>query len=91
MYLSLSLYCFMTLRKSNIAMEHGYINHPTQGIQMGHGFHAEYEATRPRGTGCSGNFLHSQAICRGFIRIYLPKDGDCPQLCSITSGYHSNA
>ena len=48
MYLSLSLYCFMTLRKSNIAMEHGYINHPTQGIQMGHGFHAEYEAQDAR-------------------------------------------
>ena len=38
----------MTLRKSNIAMEHGYINHPTQGIQMGHGFHAEYEAQDAR-------------------------------------------
>ena len=46
--ISLSLYCFMTLRKSNIAMEHGYINHPTQGIQMGHGFHAEYEAQDAR-------------------------------------------
>ena len=58
--LSLFIYCcFMTLRKSNIAMEHGYINHPkgSKWVMASMPSTTEYEATRPRGTGCSGNFL----------------------------------
>ena len=49
-YLALFIYCFMTLRKSNIAMEHGYINHPkgSKWVMASMPSTTEYEATRHR-------------------------------------------